>query len=191
VKSPLTAVVFASFLSACATSRPDHFYVLSVQPPGVGEGRAANAAQATLKVTLPSWVDRPEMILDTSANGVTILEHERWAAPLSDLVAQALARDIERRRNDMLVADHGVHLSTGTAVMITVDIVQMTLRRGERASLETHWRILDPRSAKDEVGGEVFSAPLARDGYAAVAQALSECLGLLADRLAAQLHGGG
>jgi uncharacterized lipoprotein YmbA len=191
VKSALTAMVFSSFLGACATSRPDHFYVLSVQPPGVSEARAAGAAQATLKVTLPSLVDRSEMILNTSANGVTVLEHERWAAPLSDLVAQALARDIERRRKDMLVADHSVHRSTGTDIMITVEVVQLNMRRGERASIEAHWRILDPLTGKDEAGGELFSVPLAQDGSAAVAQALSECLGLLADRLAAQLRSGG
>jgi hypothetical protein len=183
--------MFSSCLCACATSQPDHFYVLSVQPPGVSEARAASAAQATLKVTLPSLVDRSEMILNTSANGVTVLEHERWAAPLPDLVAQTLARDIERRRNDMLVAEHSVPHLAGTTVMITVDIVQMTVRSGERASVEAHWRVLDPRTGKDEAGGEVFSAPLASDGYAAVAPALSECLGLLADRLAAQLRGGG
>jgi uncharacterized lipoprotein YmbA len=187
VKSPWAAIVFSSFLSACATHQPDHFYILSAQPPGVSEARAADATPATLKVTLPSMVDRSEMILNTSADGVMVLEHERWAAPLSDIVAQALARDLERRRTDLLVADHRVH-QPGTAIVITVDVVQMTVRRGERASIETHWRILDPRTGKDEAGGEVFSAPLAQDGYAAVAQALSECLGLLADRLVAQLR---
>jgi uncharacterized lipoprotein YmbA len=191
VKSPWAAVMVSSCLCACATSQPDHFYVLSVQPPGVSEARAASVTQATLKVTLPSLVDRSEMILNTSANAVTVLEHERWAAPLSDLVAQALARDIERRRNDVLVAEHRDPHFTGSVVMITVDIVQITVRRGERASVETHWRMLDPRTGKDEAGGEVFSAPLASDGYAAVAQALSECLGQLADRLAAQLRGSG
>jgi uncharacterized lipoprotein YmbA len=191
LRSPWAAVMLSSCLCACATSQPDHFYVLSAQPPGVSEARPASATQAILKVTLPSLVDRSEMILNTSANGVIVLEHERWAAPLSELVTQALARDIERRRNDLLVAEHSVPHSTGTAVMITVDIVQMTVHRGEKASVETHWRVLDPRTGKDEAGGEVFSAPLASDGYAAVAQALSECVGLLADRLAVQLRGGG
>jgi uncharacterized lipoprotein YmbA len=188
VKSPWAAMVFSSFLSACATRQADHFYILSAQPPGASEARAAGATPATLKVTLPSLVDRAEMILNTSADGVMVLEHERWAAPLSDIVAQALARDIERRRADILVTEHSVPHAPGTAIMITVDVVQMTVRRGERASIETHWRILDPRTGKDEAGGAVFSVPLAQDGYAAVAQALSECVGLLADRLVAQLR---
>jgi uncharacterized lipoprotein YmbA len=180
-----------SLLGACASSRPDHFYVLSVQPQGVSEARITPLTQVALKVTLPSLVDRSEMILNTSADGVTVLEHERWAAPLADLATQTLARDIERRRRDMLVAAAGTDRSGGSAVKIIVDVVQMTIRRGDRASIEAHWRILDPRNdpghAKIDVGGDVFSASVGQDGYAAVAQALSDCLGLVADRLVGQL----
>jgi len=188
VKSSLTAACFLTLLSACATSRPDHFYILSAQPQGATEARTAPATQVTLRVTLPSLVDRSEMILNTSADGVIVLEHERWAAPLADLVTQTLARDLERRRNDMLVSGPDVNHSSAAAIKVTIDVVQMTVHRGERTSIETHWRILDSRSGRDVVGGEVFSAPLGSDGYAAIAQALSECLGLLADRLAAQMQ---
>jgi uncharacterized protein len=187
VRLLLAALCTMSLLSACVSSQPDHFYVLSVQPQGVSEARTTPVTQVALRVTLPSLVDRSEMILNTSADGVTVLEHQRWAAPLADLATQTLARDIERRRLDMLVADAATDRSGGTAVKITVDVVQMMVRRGERASIEAHWRILDPRNRKTVVGGEVFSAPLGSDGYAAVAQALSDCLGLLAERLVGQL----
>lgn len=187
MKSLVTAVSALSLLSACATSRPDHFYVLSAQPPAATAASAPPATQASLKVTLPSLVDRSEMILNTSTDGVVVLEHERWAAPLADLATQTLATDIERRRGDMLVADQRLNRSSDIAVKITVDVVQMTVSQGSRASIETHWRIIDQRTGKEKIGGEVFSAPLGHNGYAAVAQALSECLGMLADRLAGQI----
>jgi uncharacterized protein len=184
VKSLLTSICLVSLLCACVTSRPDHFYILSARPPGTSDPRANPTTAISLRVTLPSVVDRPEMVLNTSPNGVIVLEHERWAAPPADLVTQTLARDLERRRSDMLVTDHPV----GTALKISVDVVQMSVRKGERASIEAHWRILDPRSGGDVVGGEVFSAALARDDYAAVPDALSDCLGLLADRLTGQMR---
>ncbi len=179
----------AAFSACCAHACPAGriiFYILSAQPAAAGAARTAAAARAALKVSLPSWVDRPELVLDTSADGVTVLEHERWAAPLSDLVAQTLARNIERRRGDVLVFVHGSG-GSGPAVKLTVDIVQVRLRRGQQAHIEAHWRILDTRNGRDSAGGDVFSVPLSADGYAAVAQALSECLGLLADRLAGQI----
>jgi len=186
VKSLLTAVCCLALLSACASRRPDHFYILSAQPPGASEARTAPAMQVLLRVTLPSLVDRPEMILNTTANGIIVLEHERWAAPLADLVTQTLSRDLERRRSDVLVVP-GVRTGTA-AVTVTVDLVQVTVHKGERASIEAHWRILDTRTGGDSVGSEVFSAPVGREVYAAVPQALSECLGLLADRLMGQMR---
>jgi len=186
VRASLTIMCALFLVSACATSGPDHFYILSVQPQGASEARVMPTTQVTLNVTLPSLVDRSQMILNTSADGVIVLEHERWAAPLADLTAQILARDIERRRSDMLVASAEVNPSAA-AVKISVDIVQMTVRKGGRASIDTQWRIVEPRTGKERVGGEVFSAPLEEDGYASVARALSDCLSLLADRLVAQL----
>lgn len=186
VKPLLAAASTMILLSACA-SHPDHFYILSTQPAGAGEARTSPVALAALRVTLPSVVDRPEMVLNTSADDVIVQEHQRWAAPLADLVTQTLARDLERRRSDLLVADSSVNRSSGSVVKINVDVVQLTVHRGRQASIEAHWRILDPRTGKEAVGGDVFSAPLGQDDYAAVAQALSQCLGLLADRLVGAL----
>jgi hypothetical protein len=175
-------------LSACVSSRPDHIYILSALPQEAAADRPASDVQAALKVTLPPWADRTEMLLNTSAGEVIVLEHERWAAPLADLVRQTLALDIERRRADMRVADREVNHSNAPTINITVDVVQMSVHRGERARIEARWRIHDPRTGMDTVGGGEFTAALAGEGYASVPQALSECLGALADRLVQQMR---
>lgn len=186
MKSLAAALCFMGLLSACATGRPDRFYILSTLPPGAAGARTQPFAQAALKVTLPAPMDRAEMILNTSADGVVILEHERWAAPLSDLMGQALAGDIERRRSDLLVARPGNPVRD-PAVRIEVDVVQMTVHRGGRASLEAQWRIQGTRSGARAAGSGEFSAAVGAADYAEVAKALSETLGMLADRLAAQI----
>jgi uncharacterized lipoprotein YmbA len=185
MKSPLAALCLLSVLCACAASRPDRFYVLSVQPPGSVQARTSPATEVSLKVALPSMVDRGEMIIQTSADGVRVLEHERWAAPLADMITETLARDLERRRADLLVT--GAGRASGPLVKINLEFLQMTVRQGGTASIEAHWHILDPRSGKDVVGGELFSTPLSTDDYAGIAQAVSGCLSLLADRLIAQM----
>ena len=174
-------------LSACASSRPDHYYILSSQPPGASAARTAPVTQAALSVSLPSLVDRSEMVLASGSDSVSVLEHERWAAPLGDLMLQTLSQDIERRRADLLVVGRSLASANGPAVKLSVSVVQMTLRSGDKASLETQWRITDARRAKEEVSGATFSSPLRGKDYAGVAQAVSECLALLADRLVAQI----
>jgi len=188
VKASLMAACLLMLLSACISSRPDRFYILSALPQGADEIRPPSDVQAVLKVTLPPWADRSEMLLNASAGELIVMEHERWAAPLSDLVRQTLGVDIERRRADMTVGNHELNRPMAPAIEIMVDVVQITVHRGDRARLEARWRIHDPRTGADTVGGGEFAAALGSEGYASVAQALSECLGLLADRLVQQMR---
>ncbi len=182
----LPPLCWVCLLSACATGRPDHFYILSAAPANSSE-RAAPGTTVSLTVSVPSLVDRPEMVFNTSADGVIVMEHERWAAPFSDMAADTLARDIERRRADLLVTERGHGGAHTAAFKITVDVVQVNLYQGGRASIEAQWRILDVHTGKDVIGDDMFSAPVKGENGAAAAQALSDCVALFADRLVAQL----
>jgi uncharacterized lipoprotein YmbA len=171
-------------LSGCA-GQPDRFYALSTLPEAPPAPASGYATHVILAVSIPPVVDRRQMVLHTTGDQVVILEHERWAAPLSELVSQTLARDIERRRPDILVADRT--FSSAPAVRIRVDIVEMTARRGGHATIEAHWRIVDAAAKSEEVGGEVFAAPLSGEDNDAVAHAFSTDLATLADRLVQKL----
>jgi uncharacterized protein len=180
----LALVPCALMLAACA-SQPDRFYTLSVLPQGSSGPRPAITTVVFLGVSLPTVADRREMVLGEPGDEVTILEHERWAAPVPDLITQTLGLDIERRRPDVLVAAHADR-SSGL-VKIRVDIVQLSARMTGNVTLEAHWRILDDRSSGDVIGAETFTAPVEGASYSGVARALSAALSSLADRLVASL----
>jgi uncharacterized lipoprotein YmbA len=186
MKSLLTTAGLC-LLGACATVTPDHYYVLSSLPQGALEARTASVTPLILRVSLPTLVDRSEMVLNRGADAVAVLEHERWAAPLAELVAQTLAQDFERRRADLMVTGQGLIQPAGAAIKVTIDLVRVSVYTGKHASMDAHWRILDARTGTESLGGDLFNAPLGEEGYAAVARALSDCLGQLADRLVGQL----
>jgi hypothetical protein len=184
----LPAACAAVVLLAGCAAAPDHFYTLNTLPDAAGGAAAApQARHAHLSVTIPSIVDRSEMVLTTSRNGISIPDHERWGAPLSDQVANTLARDIERRRTDLLIGDRRFDQSSTAPVSIKVDIVQMTAARGGDARIEAHWRIVDANAGVDLLGGDSFASRVDGQGYAAVAQAYSEVLRALAAALAADV----
>jgi hypothetical protein len=172
-----------TMLAACA-SQSDRFYTLTPMPDSPPAPRAASTMQVLLSISVPAVVDRRAMVLDTPGNQVNILEHERWAAPISDLIAQTLAGDIERRRPDVVVAAPGLGSSP---VKIRIDIAQLSARAGGNATLEAHWRIADAESKTDVTGSEIFTAPVASGDYAAVARGFSVAVSSLADRLAENL----
>jgi uncharacterized lipoprotein YmbA len=181
------AFALAAMLLASCASQPDHFYALNTVPGKVRPPATGFKTHVLLGISIPSLVDRRQMVLDASADQILMLEHERWAAPLSDLVTQTLARDIEERRIDVLVADRGFDQAGVEPVRIKVDIVRMSARRGGQAALESHWRIVDSAAKTDLIGGETFTAPIEGDDYAAIARAYSSCVAALADRLVEKL----
>lgn len=183
------ALIAATILTACA-GQPDHFYALTILPEDAPRPpTTAFSTHVMLTISLPPVIDRRQMVIATTADQLLVLEHERWAAPLSELVAQTLARDIEQRRPDALVADRSFDQASLMPVKIRVDVVRMSVRQGGQATLEAHWRVVDTRRSTDEIGGETFQSPVTGGDYAAVARAFSSDLSSLADRLTAKLPG--
>jgi uncharacterized lipoprotein YmbA len=176
----------AAILAGCA-GQQDHFYALTTLPENAPAATTAFTTHVMLTISLPPVVDRRQMVIASSADQLLVLEHVRWAAPLSDLVMQTLGRDLEQRRADVLVADRGFDQPSLIPVKIRVDIVHMSVRAGGQATLEAHWRVVDAHRNTDEVGGETFTSPVAGGDYAAVARAFSNDLSSLADRLAAKI----
>jgi uncharacterized protein len=173
----------------CATRQRDHFYVLDARPASAPA--SANEArrfdrQVTLRVTVPSLVDRAEMVLATTS-GVTVLDHERWAAPLADLVTATLSQDIERRRGDMVVLPRSADQAGIPLTRIVLEIDQVTARLGDQVSIETHWRVTDARTGKVSIGRDVVSSSQRPQTYTDVASALSDCIASLADRLVQEI----
>jgi len=176
-------------LAGCVTRQQDHFYVLDPQPAAIGTSRSQFDRQVTLRVTVPSLVDRGEMVVATSG-GVSVLDHERWAAPLADMISGALSQDIERRRSDVVVLPKSADKAGIPLVKITVEIDQVTARLADHLSIETHWRVTDARTGKEILGRDTFVSPQQPQSYAEVAAALSACIALLADRLAGEIPTG-
>jgi uncharacterized lipoprotein YmbA len=185
----LSLALLVLLLAGCVTRQRDHFYVLDPLPAAVAASRSQFDRQVTLRVTIPSLVDRGEMVIETS-DGVAIMDHERWAAPLADMIGSALSQDIERRRSDVVVLPRSADKAGIPLVRIAVEIDQVTARLADHLSIETHWRVTDARTGKETLGRDTFVSPQQPRSYAEVAAAFSACVALLADRLAADIPTG-
>jgi uncharacterized lipoprotein YmbA len=179
----------AVLLAGCLTRQADHFYVLDPKPAAVAASRAEFDRQVILRVTIPSLVDRGEIVL-AGQGGVSVMEHERWAAPLADMVSGTLSRDIERRRSDVVVLPRSADKAGIPLSRIAVELNQVSARLGDHLSIEAHWRVTDARTGKETLGRETFVSPQQAQSFAEVAAAFSDCIALLADRLTAEIPNG-
>jgi uncharacterized lipoprotein YmbA len=187
MKSLFALCVF--LLAGCVTRQRDHFYDLNALPAATGTSRSQFDRQVTLRVTIPSIVDRAEMVIQAEG-GISVMDHERWAAPLADMITSALSQDIERRRSDVVVLPKSADKAGIPLFRIAVEVDRVTARMGDHLSIETHWRVTDVRTGKETLGRNTFVSPQQPQSYADIAAALSACIALLADRLVTEVPGG-
>jgi uncharacterized lipoprotein YmbA len=145
----LASLLVWALLGGCVLNRPDHFHVLDSGHPGDEVAQSAFAMQVILRVSLPTLVDRSEMVL-TNPNGVAILEHERWAAPLTDQFTRVLGQDIEARREDIILASRTIAQPGAHTASIAVDVVELSLQKGTEVRMEIRWRLQRGESERGE-----------------------------------------
>jgi uncharacterized protein len=184
VRSLYTALLATGALCGCASLHSDRFYVLNAFPSAGAASQTAPSVLTTLHVTIPSMSDRNELVLRTN-EGVKIMEHERWAAPLADQITLVLGQDLERRRNDLLIATSRV-AGEAAKIAIAVDIVDLQVRQGIEVNAEVRWRV-KPLDGNPTVGRDTFTCPARGGDYQALAAALSSCVGQLTDKLVGAL----
>lgn len=84
-------------LAGCGTSEPSRLYTLSGLPFTAASIQPASTSALAIgigPVTLPLYLDRPQIVRRTSPNRLEIAEFDRWAEPLSNTVPRILAENI-------------------------------------------------------------------------------------------------
>ena len=87
-------------LTGCASTQPSHFYVLTDLPSVESPPHATTAGQGPSigvgPVTLPKYLDRPQIATRASRYELAFAEFERWAEPLDTNVTRALVEHLAR-----------------------------------------------------------------------------------------------
>jgi uncharacterized lipoprotein YmbA len=90
----LTACLLALGLTACAVVPQETFYTLQPLPQPHRWAIPDIPTVVVGPVTLPPLVDRPQWVVRQNDSEVRILEQQRWASPLDEEIAQAIATHV-------------------------------------------------------------------------------------------------
>jgi uncharacterized lipoprotein YmbA len=171
------------------TSAPSEFYILNSLPDPV-EKRPIPAADGCFviglgPVSLPKYVDRPEIVTRVSPNRLEVAGFDRWAEPVTGNFTRVMAENL----STVLCTDRVVFYpwprATAIDYQINVEVVRMDGSFKGDAVLTAKWSI----SGKD--GEKVllskrssFSRPATPDTYEGFVAALSETVADLSREVA-------
>ncbi|MEW6720900.1 MAG: PqiC family protein [Thermodesulfobacteriota bacterium] len=181
---PVFLCALAIGWAGCATPRSE-FYTLHA--PAAAPGASAPRV-AVGPVSIPSLVDRPQIVVRTGPNRVFIDEFHRWGSPLRDDIARVVAGNLA----SLLEASSG-------AYRVRIDVTAFDSVPGEAAVLEAAWTVRaegsdGDRSRPSRSGRTAVREPVKGEGYEALAAAHSRALEVLSKEIAEAvrtLEGGG
>ncbi len=178
--SPLAIAAALALLAGCA-SPPANFYTLTATAEA-GSSQS-KLAVAVGPVTVPSTIDRPQIVVTTGANQVSIDDFNRWASPVEDNILRVVA--------DNLAAILGTpRVTLYPTLAIDVDYrVQIEVRNfesapGKSASLDAVWTVRRIKDGKSETGRTSVREKLDGGGYEALAGAHSRGVARLSQDIA-------
>lgn len=157
-------------LAGCASS-PAHFYTLSATAPA---GTAASKiAVAVGPVSVPAAVDRPQIVVSTSANQVAVDDFNRWAAPLQDNLARVIAENLVALLGTPRVTLFPQTLGAEADYRVQIEVRNFESVPGKSAALDAVWTVRRTRDGKTETGRTSARENVDGDGYEALAAAHS------------------
>lgn len=168
----------------CGSSKPSRFYTLaSMNSPGSTFGNAParpGAVVAIGPVTIPRYLDRPQIVTRSDGNEVRIAETERWAGSLEEDVSRVLIENLS-----MLLAEEDVVvLRWKQAVLSPVPIkcrVEVEVMRfegtvGGTVELAARYTIHDVDGKALSMRESTLREPAGGPGYGSLAAAMSRTL---------------
>jgi uncharacterized lipoprotein YmbA len=185
------ALLMTALLTVLATGcsifkRPkNEFYSLTTIPPASAPARAAATGTPVGidGIELPPGLDRRGIVIRGADHKIEVRGTNQWTAPLEEMVIHTLSFDLAARMPEGMVVLPGAAKPMGAMRALFVNFEELAPGPEQTFVLDARWTL---RAADTEVAHhERITIPMTSMDSPAIAEAMSQALAQLADRIAA------
>jgi len=179
------ALAFVAAIAAGCASAPSKFYMLNSTVTDWAKP-GADYSIVVGPVFVPAEVDRPQLTVQVAPNRVAVDEFNRWAAPLGDNIARAVAGDLAALLGTPRVSEISP-ANFNPDYRVAIDLQKFESVPGKSVQIEAAWVI------RKTAGGVVTgitqtTEPVTADNFDALAAAHSRALAKVSTDIAAALR---
>ncbi|MDH3207974.1 MAG: PqiC family protein [Gemmatimonadota bacterium] len=181
-------VVLSMCLAGCLGPRADpSAYFLLSPAPTPAEGGPLQVVVGIGPVTIPGYLDRPQIVVRVSDNEVAVSEVDRWAEPLGANLARVLQENLSLLLPSSTYVDYPWYESDAPDYGVGLDVRRFESDATGAVVLEATWRLTGGGSALDGGTVRIDEAAVAVGRAPAVA-AQSRALAELSRQIAAAVR---
>ena len=174
-------------LWGCASADPA-IYTLRATP-----GQPVGGGPVAIKLARPGlagYLDRPEIVRDSSVNRLQITSGERWGEPVGDMIGRVLALDLAQRLPGSSVFTEAGTISVDPSATVELDVQRFDLDAGGLVVLLAQVAVEQGRSHDPSATRSLrLTVQPAGASTPQLVAAMSDVLGQLADQVAVVLRG--
>jgi uncharacterized lipoprotein YmbA len=174
-------------IAGCAVTQPANFYTLSpAAEPTVAKRSAEGLVVGLGPITLPQYLDRPDIVTRAGANQMQLAEFNKWAEPLEPMLTRIMAEDLYALldASDVIpIPQRGdIYLDR----VIEVDISRFDADAAGQVALDARWRIYEGDNETLLASGRSqITEPCAPPpDFDAIVAAMSRALGQASEEIA-------
>jgi uncharacterized protein len=182
----LCAVVPLGF--AACRSEPTNFYLLTpVQDADDGSDTQSAAGPwiGVGPIEVPSYLDRPQIVLQTTAGAVTMGEFDRWAEPLRDGISRVLGENLAVLVPTNRVTTFPWRRATAIDYQVVVQLIALDADTEGNVFLAARWAVMGPGGNVELLRSQTrLTHPSDSKNYADIVIAMSRTVASLAGEIA-------
>jgi uncharacterized lipoprotein YmbA len=162
---------------------------MAAAPPEAAASKVpANVAIGVGPVTLPPYLDRPQLVTRVGSNRAVMADFDSWVEPLSGMFASVLADNLAQ----LLATDQVLLLPqrrlTRLDYQVEVDVTRFDADSSGTAVLDARWWVYGRNGEKLlRSGRSRITEPSAAGDQTAAAAALSRALSEMSEKIAAAI----
>jgi uncharacterized lipoprotein YmbA len=178
-------------LSGCGSTQPSRFYTLYPLGDLKAEQKSTSADHniyvAIGPVEIPDYLDRPNIVIRTSQNELTLSEFDRWAGSLKEDIARVLSENISKLTapDQLSVVEWG--WGADHDYRVAVDIKQFDIMPEGNVLLKAEWALIGKNGTRNIIRQERVTEPIHGHTYEEKVSSMSRALETLSRNIASEV----
>ena len=182
----LSTAILAATAAGCGTTAASRFYTLE-STATAGGAPATNVSVVVGPVSIPAAVDRPEFVTGAGPNRVDVDTFNRWAEPLNDGIARAVAGDLAVLLGAPAVAVAPL-ANFDPDYRVTIRVQRFESVLNESVLIDVVWVVRQAPDGAARSGHTLARETVTGPGFDALAAAHSRALAAISTDIAAAIR---
>jgi uncharacterized lipoprotein YmbA len=185
------AVAGSVLLPACVLKHSKNAEVFVLEPAAARDAPAPAdvpvSVVGVMKVTVPGWIDRPQIVTRSEGSQIVLDEFARWGEPVARAIQRVVAENLAALLPDRRVLQAPFPPAEPVDYRIEIAVTELARRADGQVRLDATWAVLGRRSGILHQRRSSHAVPVAAPGAPGVAAGMNEALLALSHDIAGVL----